>query len=140
MIGNNIYSNCGSITPETAIAFDQFLEDMSDSLDCYLKEHPAADASEIYARFGDPEELKKQQELMRSESHAQRKRNVIRIAVAAICAVSILALGIFVRLGWEQIINSKGYTVLEEQESEEDQPLPDPIETPSSTPVFYLNE
>lgn len=78
---------------------DQFLEDMSDSLDCYLKEHPAADASEIYARFGDPEELKKQQELMRSESHAQRKRNVIRIAVAAICAVSILALGIFVRLG-----------------------------------------
>lgn len=23
---------------------DQFLEDMSDSLDCYLKEHPAADA------------------------------------------------------------------------------------------------
>lgn len=87
---------------------DQFLEDMSDSLDCYLKEHPAADASEIYARFGDPEELKKQQELVRSESHAQRKRNVIRIAVAAICAVSILALGIFVRLGWEQIINSKG--------------------------------
>lgn len=119
---------------------DQFLEDMSDSLDCYLKEHPAADASEIYARFGDPEELKKQQELVRSESHTQRKRNVIRIAVAAICAVSILALGIFVRPGWEQIINSKGYTVLEEQESEEDQPLPDPIETPSSTPVFYLNE
>ena len=77
---------------------------------------------------------------MRSESHTQRKRNVIRIAVAAICAVSILALGIFVRLGWEQIINSKGYTVLEEQESEEDQTLPDPIETPSSTPVFYLNE
>lgn len=57
---------------------DQFLEDMSDSLDCYLKEHPAADAPEIYARFGDPEELKKQQELVRSESHAQRKRNVIR--------------------------------------------------------------
>ena len=53
---------------------DQFLEDMSDSLDCYLKEHPAADASEIYARFGDPEELKKQQELVRSESHTQRKK------------------------------------------------------------------
>lgn len=53
---------------------DQFLEDMSDSLDCYLKEHPAADASEIYARFGDPEELKKQQELVRSESHTQTEK------------------------------------------------------------------
>lgn len=114
---------------------DQFLEDMSDSLDCYLKEHPAADAPEIYARFGDPEELKKQQDLVRSESHAQRKRNVIRIAVAAICAVSILALVIFVRLGLRQLSDTKGHAEIELQDNSDST-----IETPSSTPVFYLNE
>lgn len=114
---------------------DQFLEDMSDSLDCYLKEHPAADASEIYARFGDPEELKKQQELARSESHAQRKRNVIRIAVAAICAVSILALGMFFHFGHDRISDSKGHATIEIQDNSDST-----IEAPSSTPVFYLNE
>lgn len=115
---------------------DQFLEDMSDSLDCYLKEHPAADASEIYARFGDPEELKKQQELARSESHAQRKRNVIRIAVTAICAVSILALGVFIGLGWHQWNESNGHIKSNIHESHS----PESDELPSSTPVFYLNE
>lgn len=72
---------------------------------------------------------------MRSESHTQRKRNVIRIAVAAICAVSILALGIFVRLGLRQLSDTKGHAEIELQDNSDST-----IETPSSTPVFYLNE
>ena len=30
---------------------EQFLEEMSDSLDCYLKEHPSATAAEIFSSF-----------------------------------------------------------------------------------------
>lgn len=75
---------------------EQFLEDMRDSLDCYLKDHPSATPAEIFQYFGHPKELQEQYEDAIIRRQSKRKQIFSRILIILICAVSFMALGAFI--------------------------------------------
>lgn len=75
---------------------EQFLEDMRDSLDCYLKDHPSATPAEIFQYFGHPKELQEQYEDAIIRRQSKRKQIFSRILIILICAVCFMALGAFI--------------------------------------------
>jgi hypothetical protein len=77
---------------------EQFLLDMSDSLDCYLEEHPAAAAEDIYHHFGHPEELRAEYEAAKQQCQLHQKQNTKR-KVFLLCFVASLAAGILCLAG-----------------------------------------
>ena len=75
---------------------EQFLEEMSDSLDCYLKEHPSATTAEIFQHFGHPKELEEQYEEAVAAQHLEHKKQFFKTVIIAIFAACLLILGAFI--------------------------------------------
>lgn len=75
---------------------EQFLEEMSDSLDCYLKEHPSATTVEIFHHFGHPKELEEQYEEAVAAQHREHKKQFSKTVIIAIFAACLLIWGAFI--------------------------------------------
>lgn len=115
---------------------DQFLQDMNDSLNCYLQEHPNAEREEIYQHFGHPDELRENYEATRQEQKLKKRKRAKLLLIAALVLAAVLGLGSSICWGYQQIIDANGHDEIKLYISPENETLP-PIETPSVTPVFY---
>lgn len=90
---------------------EQFLEEMSDSLDCYLKEHPSATTAEIFHHFGHPKELEEQYEEAVSAQHREHKKQFFKTVIIAIFAACLLILGAFILHSCEILNEVNGHAV-----------------------------
>ena len=118
---------------------EQFLEDMSDSLDCYLEEHPSATVAEIFQHFGHPKELEEQYEEAILMQRSRKKQLLLKTLIIIICTVSILILGAFI-IHSHQImteVNGHAKIILEDSSSEDNI---NPHDSPTSKHVFYIKE
>lgn len=121
---------------------EQFLEDMSDSLDCYLMEHPSASAIEIFAHFGHPRELMDNYEDALQKQYAKRKKYCFRIAAILICSLFVIAVGIFLAYGHRQLteVNGHGEIKLETYTIDTTDAPNISSDTPSSNPYVHISE
>lgn len=121
---------------------EQFLEDMSDSLDCYLMEHPSASAIEIFAHFGHPRELMDNYEDALQKQYAKRKKYCFRIAAILICSLFVIAVGIFLVYGHRQLteVNGHGEIKLETYTIDTTDAPNISSDTPSSNPYVRISE
>lgn len=119
---------------------EQFLEDMSDSLDCYLEEHPSATPAEIFQHFGHPKELEEQYEKAVSKRRSKLKRILSKLMIILICLACISALIAFFIHSRDFIAEVNGHAdvILKEYNTSSDTPMP--IGSPSPKTEFYLNE
>lgn len=121
---------------------EQFLEDMSDSLDCYLMEHPSASAIEIFAHFGHPRELMDNYKDAMQKQYAKRKKYCFRIAAILICSLFVIAVGIFLAFGHRQLTEANGHgeiTLETYTIDTTDAPI-NSSDTPSSKPHIRISE
>lgn len=118
---------------------EQFLEDMSDSLDCYLEEHPSATVAEIFQHFGHPKELEEQYEEAILMQRSRKKRFFTKILISMIFISCILVLGAFIIHGHHIITEVNGHAniILEEETPSNSGP---PVNTSSPNPQFHIIE
>lgn len=117
---------------------EQFLEDMRDSLDCYLKDHPSATPAEIFQYFGHPKELQEQYENAIIRRQSKRKQIFSRILIVLICAVCLMALGAFIIHSRHVLneVNGHADVILEEYPE-----VPNSSDTtPSPKPKYHIIE
>lgn len=121
---------------------EQFLEDMSDSLDCYLMEHPSASAIEIFAHFGHPRELMDNYEDALQKQYAKRKKYCFRIVAILICSLFVIAVGIFLVYGHRQLteVNGHGEIKLETYTIDTTDAPKDPLSAPTSESFIHKTE
>ena len=121
---------------------EQFLEDMSDSLDCYLMEHPSASAIEIFAHFGHPRELMDNYENALQKQYAKRKKYCFRIVAILICSLFVIAVGIFLVYGHRQLteVNGHGEIKLETYTIDTTDAPKDPLSAPTSESFIHKTE
>lgn len=103
---------------------EQFLEEMSDSLDCYLKEHPSATTMEIFHHFGHPKELEEQYEEAVAAQHKEHKKKFFKTVIIAIFAACLLILGAFILHSCEILneVNGHSEVILKEEEAKDAKP------------------
>lgn len=108
---------------------EQFLEDMSDSLDCYLEEHPSATVAEIFQHFGHPKELEEQYEEAILMQRSRKKRFFTKILISMIFISCILVLGAFIIHSHNVMVEVNGHAniILKEE-------APSSLSTPDITP------
>ena len=121
---------------------EQFLEEMSDSLDCYLKEHPSATTMEIFHHFGHPKELEEQYEEAVAAQHREHKKKFFKTVIIAIFAACLLILGAFILHSCEILneVNGHSEVILKEKEIKNEKPdNPSPsIILPSDKPQIRI--
>mgnify|MGYP000914956296 FL=1 len=121
---------------------EQFLEEMSDSLDCYLKEHPSATTVEIFHHFGHPKELEEQYEEAVAAQHKEHKKQFSKTVIIAIFAACLLILGAFILHSCEILneVNGHSEVILKEKEIKNEKPdNPSPsIILPSDNPQIRI--
>ncbi len=121
---------------------EQFLEEMSDSLDCYLKEHPSATTMEIFHHFGHPKELEEQYEEAVAAQHKEHKKKFFKTVIIAIFAACLLILGAFILHSCEILneVNGHSEVILKEKEIKNEKPdNPSPsIILPSDKPQIRI--
>lgn len=121
---------------------EQFLEEMSDSLDCYLKEHPSATTVEIFHHFGHPKELEEQYEEAVAAQHKEHKKKFFKTVIIAIFAACLLILGAFILHSCEILneVNGHSEVILKEKEIKNEKPdNPSPsIILPSDKPQIRI--
>lgn len=121
---------------------EQFLEEMSDSLDCYLKEHPSATTMEIFHHFGHPKELEEQYEEAVAVQHKEHKKKFFKTVIIAIFAACLLILGAFILHSCEILneVNGHSEVILKEKEIKNEKPdNPSPsIILPSDKPQIRI--
>lgn len=121
---------------------EQFLEEMSDSLDCYLKEHPSATTAEIFHHFGHPKELEEQYEEAVAAQHREHKKQFSKTVIIAIFATCLLILGAFILHSCEILNEVNGYAevIIKEKEIKNEKPdNPSPsIILPSDNPQIRI--
>lgn len=118
---------------------EQFLEDMRDSLDCYLKDHPSATSAEIFQYFGHPKELQEQYEDAVIRHQSKRKQIFSRILIILICAVCFMALGAFIIHTRHLLTEVNGHADVILEEDPPDIPNT-PVASPSPDSVFHMKE
>ena len=118
---------------------EQFLEDMRDSLDCYLKDHPSATSAEIFQYFGHPKELQEQYEDAVIRHQSKRKQIFSRILIILICAVCFMALGAFIIHCRHLLTEINGHADVILEEDPPDIPNT-PVASPSPDSVFHMKE
>ena len=121
---------------------EQFLEEMSDSLDCYLKEHPSATTAEIFHHFGHPKELEEQYEEAVAAQHREHKKHFSKTVIIAIFAACLLILGAFILHSCEILneVNGHAEVIIKEKEIKNEKPdNPSPsIILPSDNPQIRI--
>lgn len=121
---------------------EQFLEEMSDSLDCYLKEHPSATTAEIFHHFGHPKELEEQYEEAVAAQHKEHKKKFFKTVIIAIFAACLLILGAFILHSCEMLneVNGHAEVIIKEKEIKNEKPdNPSPsIILPSDNPQIRI--
>lgn len=121
---------------------EQFLEEMSDSLDCYLKEHPSATTVEIFHHFGHPKELEEQYEEAVAAQHREHKKQFSKTVIIAIFAACLLILGAFILHSCEMLneVNGHAEVIIKEKEIKNEKPdNPSPsIILPSDNPQIRI--
>lgn len=121
---------------------EQFLEEMSDSLDCYLKEHPSATTVEIFHHFGHPKELEEQYEEAVAAQHREHKKKFFKTVIIAIFAACLLILGAFILHSCEILneVNGHSEVIIKEKEIKNEKPdNPSPsIILPSDNPQIRI--
>lgn len=121
---------------------EQFLEEMSDSLDCYLKEHPSATTAEIFHHFGHPKELEEQYEEAVAAQHREHKKQFSKTVIIAIFATCLLILGAFILHSCEILneVNGHAEVIIKEKEIKNEKPdNPSPsIILPSDNPQIRI--
>lgn len=121
---------------------EQFLEEMSDSLDCYLKEHPSATTMEIFHHFGHPKELEEQYEEAVAAQHKEHKKKFFKTVIIAIFAACLLILGAFILHSCEILneVNGHSEVIIKEKEIKNEKPdNPSPsIILPSDNPQIRI--
>lgn len=121
---------------------EQFLEEMSDSLDCYLKEHPSATTAEIFHHFGHPKELEEQYEEAVAAQHREHKKQFSKTVIIAIFAACLLILGAFILHSCEILneVNGHSEVIIKEKEIKNEKPdNPSPsIILPSDNPQIRI--
>lgn len=117
---------------------EQFLEDMSDSLDCYLKDYPSATVAEIFRHFGHPKELQEQYEEAVYKQHSRRKKLLLRILTVLVCTACILIFGAFVIHSHNVFIEVHGHANIFLEEADPDNTIAPT--TPSSNSFFHIKE
>ncbi len=121
---------------------EQFLEEMSDSLDCYLKEHPSATTAEIFHHFGHPKELEEQYEEAVAAQHREHKKQFSKTVIIAIFAACLLILGAFILHSCEILneVNGHAEVIIKEKEIKNEKPdNPSPsIILPSDNPQIRI--
>ena len=121
---------------------EQFLEEMSDSLDCYLKEHPSATTVEIFHHFGHPKELEEQYEEAVAAQHREHKKKFFKTVIIAIFAACLLILGAFILHSREILneVNGHSEVIIKEKEIKNEKPdNPSPsIILPSDNPQIRI--
>lgn len=121
---------------------EQFLEEMSDSLDCYLKEHPSATTAEIFHHFGHPKELEEQYEEAVAAQHREHKKQFSKTVIIAIFAACLLILGAFILHSCEMLneVNGHAEVIIKEKEIKNEKPdNPSPsIILPSDNPQIRI--
>ena len=121
---------------------EQFLEEMSDSLDCYLKEHPSATTVEIFHHFGHPKELEEQYEEAVAAQHREHKKQFFKTVIIAIFAACLLILGAFILHSCEMLneVNGHAEVIIKEKEIKNEKPdNPSPsIILPSDNPQIRI--
>lgn len=118
---------------------EKFLEEMGESLDCYLETNPAATTAEIFKHFGHPRELQEQYEQSLWVQHHQKERTGIRVAIVVICAACLLLLTDFLIYSYDKFreVNGHGEITLHIIET----PKPNtPSQTPPPVSIFYIKE
>lgn len=118
---------------------EQFLEDMSDSLDCYLEEHPSATPAEIFQHFGHPKELEEQYEKAVSKRLSKLKRILSKLMIILICLACITALVSFIIYFQKTFVEINGHAdvILKEEPPK----ITDiPIASPTPETELYLKE
>lgn len=118
---------------------EQFLEDMSDSLDCYLEEHPSATPVEIFQHFGHPKELEEQYEEAVYNQHSRRKKYFRKLLIILICVTCLGSLGIFFMRAHHLLNEVNGHADIILEESDSDSSAI-PAKSPSPDPGFHLKE
>ena len=121
---------------------EQFLEEMSDSLDCYLKEHPSATTVEIFHHFGHPKELEELYEEAVAAQHREHKKQFSKTVIIAIFAACLLILGAFILHSCEILneVNGHAEVIIKEKEIKNEKPdNPSPsIILPSDNPQIRI--
>lgn len=121
---------------------EQFLEEMSDSLDCYLKEHPSATTAEIFHHFGHPKELEEQYEEAVAAQLREHKKQFSKTVIIAIFAACLLILGAFILHSCEILneVNGHAEVIIKEKEIKNEKPdNPSPsIILPSDNPQIRI--
>lgn len=121
---------------------EQFLEEMSDSLDCYLKEHPSATTVEIFHHFGHPKELEEQYEEAVAAQHREHKKKFFKTVIIAIFAACLLIMGAFILHSCEILneVNGHSEVIIKEKEIKNEKPdNPSPsIILPSDNPQIRI--
>lgn len=118
---------------------EQFLEDMSDSLDCYLKDYPSATVAEIFRHFGHPKELQEQYEEAVYKQHSRRKKHFKRWLIILICMTCLGSLGAFFMRAHHLLKEVNGHANIILEESDPDSSAI-PTKSPSPGPGFHLKE
>ncbi len=118
---------------------EKFLEEVSESLDCYLEANPSATTAEIFKHFGHPRELQRQYEQAIWKHYQKRKQDRIRIAIVMACIISVTILGFFIFYKSGFFIEANGYGVETLRETEIFD-TPSPIESDHPISHFYLRE
>jgi hypothetical protein len=123
-------------------SLEQFIMDMTDSLDCYLEEHPTASTKDIYQHFAHPEELRAECETVRQQRRWHRRRNrqyqlshfclVFFVLIIAFCLTGILY------YGYQQYADAMGKANYSFYHSTPNQTVV-PAETPQITPITHTD-
>lgn len=118
---------------------EKILEEMSESLDCYLEANPSATTAEIFKHFGHPRELQEQYERSLWLQHHQKGRTGIKTAIVIVCVVCLLFLVNFLIYSYNQFREANGHAEVILEESPVDSTItPDSSAPPK--PNFYFSE
>lgn len=116
---------------------EQFLEDMSDSLDCYLEEHPSATVAEIFQHFGHPKELEEQYEEAILMQRSRKKQHFKKILIILVFSVCLWVLGAFIVRTHHLITEVNGHANIILEESDPDTSY-SPDVSPSPNSGFHI--
>lgn len=118
---------------------EKFLEEMGESLDCYLETNPSATTAEIFKHFGHPRELQEQYEQSLWVQHHQKERIGIRVAIVVVCVTCLLFLVDFLIYSYDKFREVNGHADVIFEESPVDSTVtPDSSAPPK--PNFYFSE
>lgn len=114
---------------------ERFLQDMEDSLDCYLEDHPEAAWEEVCQRFGSPEELRQEYELMRAQRRRALKICASGALIAVFFVIGVAVFGWFANCAYNQVLDGTGKATVDTYIYNENE-----ASLPAATPDCVPNE